>query len=138
MKRIVALVVLPVALGLGSPVLSQDQDQDQSPPGGGLEKWLDDFRDGMGDALGGLQGWAETVGPAMKSFIDEMGPALSDMMDEVKDWSRYETPEMLPNGDIIIRRKPDDPDADPQPHRDLPPGESIPPGEEGESSPIDI
>lgn len=137
MKRIVALVVLPVALGLGAPVLSQDLDQDQ-PSGGGLEKWLDDFRDGMGDALGGLQGWAETVGPAMKSFIDEMGPALSDMMDEVKDWSRYETPEMLPNGDIIIRRKPDDPDTDPQPHRDLPPGESVPSGEDGESPPIDI
>jgi hypothetical protein len=34
---------------------------------------------------------------------------MRDIMDEVKDWSVYEAPEMLPNGDIIIRRKPDAP-----------------------------
>ncbi|QEW19223.1 hypothetical protein LA6_001406 [Marinibacterium anthonyi] len=128
MKRIIALIVIPVAVGLAAPAVAQ---QTEDEPRGGLDRFLDDFRDGMGDALGGLQGWAEDIGPAMKSFIEEMGPALSDMMDEVKDWSRYEAPEMLDNGDIIIRRKPEDP-ADP----DAPP--VPPPAEDGDSSPIDI
>ena len=51
----------------------------------------------------------------MSDFLAQMGPALADLMDEVKDWSAYEAPEMLDNGDIIIRRKPDadDPPASP-------------------------
>ena len=35
----------------------------------------------------------------------EMGPALRDLMDQVGDLSAYHSPEVLPNGDIIIRRK---------------------------------
>ena len=31
-----------------------------------------------------------------------------------QDWSAYEAPEMLPNGDIIIRRKPDHPLTPPE------------------------
>ena len=42
----------------------------------------------------------------------EMGPALAEIADKVEDWSRYEAPEILPNGDIIIRRKPDLPEAE--------------------------
>ena len=52
----------------------------------------------------------------MSEFLAEMGPALAELMDEVKDWSAYEAPEMLDNGDIIIRRKPDtgEPPASPE------------------------
>ncbi|XDA97526.1 hypothetical protein AB1M95_15590 [Sulfitobacter sp. LCG007] len=64
-----------------------------------------------------LQGLMDEMGPAikgMKEFVDQMGPAFKDMMAEVEDWSAYEAPEMLPNGDIIIRRKePRDPDETP-------------------------
>ena len=55
-----------------------------------------------------------------------MRPALADMMDEVQDWSRYGQPEILPNGDIIIRRKPDQEDLP-----DLP-------ADKDEPAPIDI
>jgi hypothetical protein len=34
-----------------------------------------------------------------------MGPVFKSLMDEVQDWSAYHPPEMLPNGDIILRRK---------------------------------
>ena len=45
----------------------------------------------------------------MQQFLDEMGPALTELQDTISDWSNYAAPEVLPNGDIIIRRKPDAP-----------------------------
>jgi hypothetical protein len=48
--------------------------------------------------------------------MEQMGPALLGLMDEIKDWSVYEPPEILDNGDVIIRRKPQIPeDAPPVP-----------------------
>ena len=54
----------------------------------------------------------------MREMLDEMEPALRDLATRVGDLSRYHAPEMLPNGDIIIRRKrepmgPELPGADP-------------------------
>lgn len=49
----------------------------------------------------------------MKALLDQFGPAvapaLEKMMALVDDMTNYELPEMLENGDIIIRRKPDAP-----------------------------
>ncbi|WP_146590849.1 hypothetical protein [Puniceibacterium confluentis] len=59
----------------------------------------------MGPALEDLQDLAEDLRPRIKDFAQEMGPALRDLMAEVDDWSLYYPPEMLPNGDIIMRRK---------------------------------
>jgi hypothetical protein len=56
-----------------------------------------------------LEGLLQEMEPAMqglKAFLEQMGPALADILGEVKDWSVYEPPEVLENGDIIIRRKP--------------------------------
>lgn len=44
----------------------------------------------------------EGLGAAM----EEMGPALRKLAGMIDDIRNYEMPEMLPNGDIIIRRKP--------------------------------
>jgi hypothetical protein len=52
----------------------------------------------------------------IEGLIDEMSPALDEiaaLLEEVDDWSVYAAPEVLPNGDIIIRRKPDLPKAAP-------------------------
>ena len=85
----------------------------------GAELFLEGLRQEMEPTLKDLRGMAEQFGPAMRSFLEEMGPAFGDILQEVKDWSAYHPPEMLPNGDIIMRRKvdpespPDDePDAD--------------------------
>ncbi|WP_372892697.1 hypothetical protein [Rhodosalinus sp.] len=56
-------------------------------------------------ALRELEGMAEELGPEVRDFAREMGPALADLMERVEDWSAYHPPEMLPNGDIILRRK---------------------------------
>ena len=61
----------------------------------------------MEPALDDLQGMAQEFGPALQSCATQMGPALRDLLDEIEDWSVYAPPEILDNGDIIIRRKPD-------------------------------
>lgn len=43
----------------------------------------------------------------MKRFADRMSPMVEQLKDMVDDMNAYQAPEMLPNGDIIIRRKPD-------------------------------
>ncbi|WP_394154239.1 hypothetical protein [Loktanella salsilacus] len=60
-------------------------------------------------AMRDLQEFADQMGPAMKSLTDQMGPALADIMAMIDDIKNYSAPELLPNGDIIIRRAPDAP-----------------------------
>ena len=67
----------------------------------GLQLFMDGLRQEMEPALEGLEG----LGPEMLGFLREMGPAFSALLDEIKDWTAYHPPEILPNGDIIIRRK---------------------------------
>ncbi|MEM6760565.1 MAG: hypothetical protein AAF601_13900 [Pseudomonadota bacterium] len=59
----------------------------------------------MEPGLQALQDLTGELGPALESFAAEMGPALRDLLEEVEDWSVYHPPEILDNGDIIIRRK---------------------------------
>jgi hypothetical protein len=48
-------------------------------------------------------------------FVREMGPGLAAFLNSVDDVRHYELPEFLPNGDIILRRKPDAPVWSPDP-----------------------
>jgi hypothetical protein len=41
----------------------------------------------------------------MRGLMAEMEPALSDLETLLKNFDTYHPPEVLPNGDIIIRRK---------------------------------
>ncbi len=65
-------------------------------------------------ALESLRDLAEDAGPAMQNFLREMGPALQDLVERVDDFANYHPSEMLPNGDIILRRK------TPEEMRDMP------------------
>lgn len=96
MRRIVAATLF--ALALAGSASAQDQDDGSQM----MERGAREF----------LEGLLREMQPAwdnMQAFLDEMGPAMIDLLDEIKDWSVYEPPEMLDNGDIIIRRKPDVP-----------------------------
>ncbi len=91
---------------------AQTQVQTQAEPDAGrslMERGAELFFEGlqreMAPALNDLRGLAEQFGPSMHGFFEEMGPAFASILDEVKDWSQYHPPEILPNGDIIIRRK---------------------------------
>lgn len=41
----------------------------------------------------------------MRGLMEEMEPALEDLSDLIGQIDSYHPPEMLPNGDIIIRKK---------------------------------
>ena len=59
----------------------------------------------MEPALDDFLALSQEIGPAFESFVTQMGPALRDLLGKVEDWSVYHPPELLENGDIIIRRK---------------------------------
>ncbi|MEP2892551.1 hypothetical protein [Tateyamaria sp.] len=89
-------LILIATLGLCTPALAQEQAGDGlSLMERGAQILLEGLMREMEPALDGVQGW-----------VEEFGPALRGLLDEVEDWSSYTAPEMLENGDIIIRRKP--------------------------------
>lgn len=48
---------------------------------------------------------AEALRLFMQGFMAEMEPALDDLESFMQNLNAYHPPEVLPNGDIIIRRK---------------------------------
>lgn len=50
---------------------------------------------------------------AVDKLLEMIGPLMESMSGLLADLPRYEPPEMLPNGDIIIRRRRDDPFDEP-------------------------
>ena len=67
----------------------------------------------MEPALNELDQMTGEIESFLKEFASEMGPALRDLMSKVEDWSAYHLPEILPNGDIILRRKVEEDSAEP-------------------------
>lgn len=113
MKQIcVALLLLAPA---PATLAQQVEDLGPSMMERGAELFFRGLREEIGPALDELQELADGFGPAMGSFLEEMGPALGEIIDEVRDWTAYHPPEILPNGDIIIRRRdPIEPEPDPE------------------------
>lgn len=68
----------------------------------------------MDPAIEELKGLADEIGPQMQLFAEEMGPAFAELMAQVDDLRNYEAPELMPNGDIIIRRRQVAPEFVPQ------------------------
>ncbi|MGI9367278.1 MAG: hypothetical protein ACR2O2_00450 [Ruegeria sp.] len=111
MKHLLLTCAFTLATTL--PASAQDEDE-KSLMEQGAELFFEGLRKEMEPTIEDLLGLAEEFGPAMQSFVQEMGPALAELAAQVQDWSAYEAPEMLPNGDIIIRKKPpQDPLEDP-------------------------
>lgn len=109
MKRVFLSSVAVILLTM--PSVAQEQDDGPSLMERGAQQFLEGLLREMEPALNG-----------MRDFMEQMGPAMVELLDEVKDWSRYEPPEVLENGDIIIRRKPDAlPEPSPDTPKDLPP-----------------
>jgi len=48
----------------------------------------------------------------LESIMGELAPMMAELRSMIDDLSRYEMPEVLDNGDIIIRRKPESPAPD--------------------------
>ena len=115
MKQFIIASLIAVA---AVPAMAQmsDPPQKQQDPAPGRDLMEEGakllFRGLMSQAapaLRDLQDLADDVGPAMKMLREEMGPALAEIMANIDDISNYMPPKILPNGDIIIPRKPDAP-----------------------------
>lgn len=99
MKRFLAALTLAAPLAAPLPAIAQAEE---TPPPSVMERGLRLFLDGlmseMEPALRDLQGLAEDAAP----FLEELQRNLGSV---VEDIDAYEAPEILPNGDILIRRK---------------------------------
>lgn len=87
---------LCLALSPPLPTLAQSQSDGLGLIQEGTRQLLDDL---MGALEPGLQRLREGLG--------EMAPLLQDLSKLMLDLENYEAPETLPNGDILIRRKPE-------------------------------
>lgn len=115
MRRIAALILstaLVAGSGAGLAVAQVEEAPETGAPAEedglmkrGAEMFLRGLMDELDPALRGLEDLAGEMQPALRSFVEEMGPALHELMGKVRDWSDYHPPEMLPNGDIILRKR---------------------------------
>jgi hypothetical protein len=109
MKQIFAIPL--VTMMLSTPLVAQEQGPSLMERGAQL--FFEGLIEEMAPALDEMAALLEEAGPALQDFVTEMGPKLRNVLEEVEDWSVYTAPEVLPNGDIIIRRKPDLPNIAP-------------------------
>jgi len=105
MKQIVLTTALAVALALPAQA---DETTNRENPGlmeKGARLLFEGLLQEMQPALRDMEGLSEQLEPGLRGFVENVGPALGDLLGKVKDFSKYHSPEILPNGDIILRRK---------------------------------
>ena len=103
-----SLLIASTALCLALPATAQEEGEGEnglSLMERGAQMFMEGIMREMEPALDDLRGMAEEMQPALRRFVDEMGPAFAELLGQIEDLSLYHPPEMLPNGDIIIRRK---------------------------------
>lgn len=112
---------LPLILCLSAaPVFAQDDDgfslMDQ-----GARLFLRGLMSELEPTLDELEGMAQEIKPGLQALADEMGPALAQIIARIDDLRYYEAPEILENGDILIRRRaeaptfaPTEPEVEPE------------------------
>ena len=105
MKR--ALILFAV---MAAPLHAEEAESDLLERG--AQMFLEGLLREMEPALDELQDLSEKMSPALRGFMLQMGPALEDLKEKVDDWTAYHPPEILDNGDIIIRRKVSEPVPD--------------------------
>lgn len=124
MNKMVAILALSSVLA--GPALAQapedEKDQGLTLMEDGARMILRGLMADMEPAIDGLRGTLDDIGPFVGEFMREMGPGLSALATRIDDIRHYSAPEFLPNGDIILRRKPDAPDWQPDPEPDTDPG----------------
>ena len=102
MKQILAPAF---ALILAAAPLAAQDDQPSKPDGfslieEGAKLLLRGLLEDMEPAIDELQGLTDEMGDAMQL----LAPTIADLLGRIDDLRNYQAPEILPNGDIIIRR----------------------------------
>ena len=104
--RALALLLLPTA------ALAQDE------PGlirEGAGMVLRGLAEEARPAIDGLAGIGADLLPTFTVLAREMGPAFVDVFGRIDAIENYEGPVLLPNGDVLIRRRADAPAWEPEP-----------------------
>lgn len=101
MKQIQTIAAAIVIVA--TPALSEDSGATLMERGAKL--FLEGIMREVEPAMKDLKGLSERLQPAMRDFVLEMGPALGELLEKIEDISSYHPPVMLPNGDIIMRKK---------------------------------
>lgn len=104
MKQIVLSTVLVAAMAV--PAAAEDQsDRGMTLMEEGARLLFRGLMQEMEPALKELEGLSGDMELALRGFAEHMGPGLKDLLEQVEDFSKYHPPEILPNGDILLRRK---------------------------------
>lgn len=108
---------LIMSVFLGSPLVAQQwqmphaddnasDSRDGTDPLSGIDEQLDGA---MGMLFKRLQPHLNALGDELADTANEFSPALNELSGLIDDIRNYASPERLPNGDIIIRRRADAP-----------------------------
>lgn len=103
MKQILSLTF--AASLAAAPVIAEESKGTSSLMEEGAKLLLRGFMQEMEPAIDDLKKFSEEVEPGLRKFVQQMGPVLTELMGKIDDFTAYHPPEVLPNGDIIIRRK---------------------------------
>lgn len=76
-----------------APAVAQDSPATEPPPA------LMDQVEGL------MQKFLERIAPQMEQGLNALEPDMQALMDRMRDMVQYHPPEVLPNGDILIRRR---------------------------------
>ncbi len=115
LRHWVAAVVLGVGVALSGAALADESDAE----GQSLAEALEGLRSGA-EAL--LRGWMDEVEPYLRelepkgeALAEEMTRSLRELFEPLGGIGAYHPPEILPNGDIILRRRQPTPEDETDP-----------------------
>jgi len=108
LRRISPVLALTVLLPLTTPTLAEEpKTEGFSLMEEGAKLLLRGMMAEMEPALDGMGQALEDAAP----MLEELGPQLAELLSVMGDFRNYQAPEVLENGDILIRRKTPLPDA---------------------------
>jgi hypothetical protein len=119
MKRLIPAIALTLALAL--PAQAEDPAPEAPPEEDGFSLMEEGARLVLRGLMSEMEPALDEMGKAlddMEPMLRDLGPQMGELMEMIGDFRNYEAPVKLPNGDILIRRKPDAPLLPPAPTPD--------------------
>ena len=113
MTRFMPLIALCTVLPLAAHAQEESQERGLGLMERGAQMFMDGIMDEMGPVAEGFEGYRGHA-PRAARFRAGDGAEAYGAFGRGRGLSAYQAPEMQPNGDIIIRRKPDHPMVPPE------------------------
>ena len=112
MPRRVALALIVM---LAHPAPAQEPDPATPPESDGFSLMEEGARLLFQGLMSDMEPALNEMGKAldeMEPVLRDLGPQMAELVEMIGDFRNYEPPVQLPNGDILIRRKPEAPVPD--------------------------